>query len=111
MSGDAHGLRIHYHPDPLGRRRAGRLSVVELICSGLRPGLYAAAEPTDRTLDPRRHVIGKPGAGLLVVEPAGSAGRSVTLRAISVERAEPPDAFPPLRLEFAPGDDRRAAAA
>jgi hypothetical protein len=56
-------------------------------------------------------VIGRPGAGMLVIEPAGAAGRSVTLRAITVDRAEPPDAFPPLRLEFAPGDDRRAAAA
>ena len=111
MSGDAHGLRIHYHPDPRGRPQAGRLSVVEFNCSGLRPGIYAAADPTDRTLDPRRHVIGKPGAGMLVVDPAGSAGRSVTLRAISVDRAEPPDAFPPLRLDFAPGDDGRAAAA
>jgi hypothetical protein len=111
MSGDAHGLRIHYHPDPRERQGAGGLSVVEFICSGLRPGLYTASNPADPTLDPRRHVIGKPGAGMLVVEPPGSAGRSVTLRAISVDRAEPPDAFPLLRLGFAPGADRRAAAA
>jgi hypothetical protein len=111
LSGDAHGLRIHYHPDPRRRPAAGRLSIVEFICSGLRPGLYAAAVPTDPTLDPRRHVIGRPGAGMLIVEPAGSPGRSVTLRAIAVERALPPDAFPPLRLNFGPGDDRAAAAA
>jgi hypothetical protein len=111
MSGDAHGLRIHYHPDPLGRPRAEPLSVVEFICSGLRPGLYAAADPADRTVDPRRHLIGHPGAGMLVIEPPGSPGRSVTLRAINVDRARPPDAFPPLRLDYAPGNDRRAAAA
>jgi PhoD-like phosphatase len=111
LSGDAHGLRIHYHPDPLRRPGAGRLSIVEFICSGLRPGLYAAAVPTDPTLDPRRHVIGRPGAGMLIVEPPGSPGRSVTLRAIAVDRAQAPDAFPPLRLGFEPGDDRRAAAA
>jgi hypothetical protein len=111
LSGDAHGLRIHYHPDPRRRREARTLSVVEFICSGLRPGLYAAAEPADPTVDPRRHVIGHPGAGMLIVEPPGSPGRSITLRAINVVRARPPDAFPPLRLGFGPGDDRRAAAA
>jgi hypothetical protein len=111
MSGDAHGLRIHYHPDPLGRPAAEPLSVVEFICSGLRPGLYAAADPADPTVDPRRHVIGHPGAGMLVIEPPGSPGRSVTLRAINADRARPPDAFPPLRLGCAPGNDRRAAAA
>jgi PhoD-like phosphatase len=111
LSGDAHGLRIHYHPDPRGRAEARTLSVVEFICSGLRPGLYAAADPADPTVDPRRHVIGHPGAGMLIVEPPGSPGRSITLRAINVVRARPPDAFPPLRLGFGPGDDRRAAAA
>jgi hypothetical protein len=111
MSGDAHGLRIHHHPDPLGRPRAEPLSVVEFICSGLRPGLYAAADPADPTVDPRRHVIGHPGAGMLVIDPPGAPGRSVTLRAINVDRARPPDAFPPLRLDYAPGNDRRAAAA
>jgi PhoD-like phosphatase len=111
MSGDAHGLRIHYHPDPLGRPAAEPLSIVEFICSGLRPGLYTEADPADPTVDPRRHVIGHPGAGMLVIEPPGSPGRSVTVRAINADRARPPDAFPPLRLDCAPGNDRRAAAA
>jgi hypothetical protein len=31
------------------------------------------------------------------------------MRAIQVAEAQPFDAFPPLRLDFAPGDDRRAA--
>ena len=47
---------------------------------------------------------------MLVIEPPGSPGRSLTMRAIQVEQTQPPDAFPPLRLGFAPGDDRRAAA-
>ena len=110
LSGDAHGLRIHYHPDPRERPPARSLSIVEFICSGLRPGLWTAANPTDPTLDPRRHVLGRPGGGMLVIEPPGSPGRSLTMRAIQVEQTQPPDAFPPLRLGFAPGDDRRAAA-
>jgi hypothetical protein len=48
---------------------------------------------------------------MLVIDPPGAPGRSVTLRAINVDRARPPDAFPPLRLDYAPGNDRRAAAA
>ena len=110
LSGDAHGLRIHYHPDPRGRQKAGSLSVVEFICSGLRPGLWTASNPTDPTLDPLRHVIGRPGGGMLVVDPPGPANRSLTMRAIQVEETQPFDAFPPLRLDVAPGNDRRAAA-
>ena len=45
LSGDAHGLRIHYHPDPRARPHARSLSIVEFICSGLRPGLWTASEP------------------------------------------------------------------
>ncbi|HEY2869209.1 MAG TPA: alkaline phosphatase D family protein [Gaiellales bacterium] len=109
LSGDAHGLRIHYHPDPRGRPQAASRSIVEFICSGLRPGLWTASNPTDATLDPNRHVIGRPGGGMLIVDPAGAASRSLTMRAIQVDEARPFDAFPPLRLDFAPGDDRRAA--
>jgi hypothetical protein len=111
MSGDAHGLRIHYHPDPKRRAQARQLSIVEFICSGLRPRLWSGAEPGDPTLDPRRYVLGRPGAGMLTVDPQASAGRSVTLRAIDVDAGRPPDAFPPLRVGFAPGDDRAAATA
>jgi hypothetical protein len=109
VSGDAHGLRMHYHPDPGGRPRAASLSVTEFICSGLRPGLWTASNPDDPTLDPRRHVLGRPGGGMLVIDPPGAAGRSLTMRAIQVEEDQPLDAFPPLRLGYAPGDDRRAA--
>jgi PhoD-like phosphatase len=109
LSGDAHGLRMHYHPDPRGRPRAASLSVTEFICSGLRPGLWTASNPDDPTLDPRRHVLGRPGGGMLVIDPPGAAGRSLTMRAIQVEEDQPLDAFPPLRLGYAPGDDRRAA--
>ncbi len=109
MSGDAHGLRMHYHPDPKGRAQAARLSIVELVCSGLRARLWSAAGPNDRSLDPRRYVLRKSGAGMLVAEPTGTVVRSLTLRAIDVDAALPADAFPPLRIDFAPGDDRRAA--
>jgi hypothetical protein len=44
-----------------------------------------------------------------VIDPPGTPGRSVTARAIDVDAALPADAFPPLRIGFAPGDDRRAA--
>jgi hypothetical protein len=47
---------------------------------------------------------------MLVIDPPGPAGRSLTMRAIQVDDARPFDAFPPLRLDFAPADDRRAAA-
>ncbi|HKV67241.1 MAG TPA: alkaline phosphatase D family protein, partial [Gaiellales bacterium] len=107
LSGDAHGLRIHYHPDPRGRRQAASLSIVEFICSGLRPGLWTASNPADPTLDPDRHVIGRPGGGMLIIDSPGAAGRSLTMRAIQVDDRQPFDAFPPLRLGFAPGDDRR----
>jgi PhoD-like phosphatase len=110
MSGDAHGLRVHYHPDPRARPQAARLAVVEFICAGLRARLWSGAMPGDPSLDPRRYVLGKSGAGMLVVDPPGTADRSVTLRAIDVDAALPADAFPPLRIGFAPGDDRRAAA-
>ena len=108
MSGDAHGLRVHYHPDPRARPQAARLAVVELVCAGLRARLWSGAEPGDRSLDPGRYVLGKSGAGMLVIDPPGTADRSVTVRAIDVDAALPANAFPPLRIGFAPGDDRRA---
>ncbi|HEY2790665.1 MAG TPA: alkaline phosphatase D family protein [Gaiellales bacterium] len=108
MSGDAHGLRVHYHPDPRARPQAARLAVVELVCAGLRARLWSGADPGDRSLDPRRYVLGRSGAGMLVIDPPGTADRSVTVRAIDVDAALPADAFPPLRIGFAPGDDRRA---
>jgi hypothetical protein len=109
MSGDAHGLRMHYHPDPKGRARAARLSIVELVCAGLRARLWSAAGPNDPSLDPRRYVLRRSGAGMLVAEPPGTVVRSLTLRAVDVDAALPADAFPPLRIDFAPGDDRKAA--
>jgi len=108
LSGDAHGLRVHYHPDPAGRPAAARLSIVEMICSGLRPRLWSGAVPTDPSLDHRRYVLNHPGAGMIEIEPPGTPSRSVTMRAINARASDPPDAFPPLRVSFAPGDDRAA---
>jgi hypothetical protein len=102
LSGDAHGLRVHHHPDPGRRPRAAALHVVELICSGLRPREWSGPVPTDPTLDPERHVIGHPGAGLIEIDPPRTRGRSVTLRAVNAREADPVDAFPPLRLSFSP---------
>jgi PhoD-like phosphatase len=109
LSGDAHGLRIHYHPDPGTRFGAAGLSIVEFICSGLRPLLWSGPVPTDPTLDTRRNVTGHPGAGLMEIDPPGAAGRSIVLRAVNAVRSEPLDAFPPLRIGFRPGDDPAAA--
>jgi hypothetical protein len=111
LSGDAHGLRVHYHPDPLGRPTAARLSIVEMICAGLRPRSWAGAVPTDPSLDRRRYVVGHPGAGMIVIDPPEGRSRRVTLRAINGRANEPPDAFPPLRVSFTPGDDRAAGRA
>jgi hypothetical protein len=43
LSGDAHGLRIHYHPDPAARAQAAGLSIVEFVCSGLSPRSWTSA--------------------------------------------------------------------
>lgn len=109
LSGDAHGLRIHYHPDPSGRGQAARLSIVEFICSGLRPLLWSGPVPTDPTLDARRSVIGHPGGGLIEIDPDGAPDRSIVLRAVNARESDPVDAFPPLRIGFRPADDRAAA--
>ncbi len=108
LSGDAHGLRVHYHPDPAGRAAAARLSIVEMICSGLRPRLWSGAVPTDPSLDHRRYVLNHPGAGMIEIDPPAAPVRGVTMRAINARAADPPDAFPPLRVSFTPGDDRAA---
>jgi phosphodiesterase/alkaline phosphatase D-like protein len=100
LSGDAHGLRIHHHPDPAGRPNAP--TVVEFICSGLRARTWSMNLPNDPTLDPTRRVKGKSGLGMIIVDPAAQPSRSVTLRAISGEDNPPVDLFPPLVLPFAP---------
>lgn len=101
MSGDAHSLRIHYHP-PGGAHAPDAAAVVEFICSGLRPRHWFGAAAGDPTLDPLRHVLNHAGAGMMTVDPPGDAARSVTLRAISGERTGPADLFPPLVLPFLP---------
>ena len=100
LSGDAHSLRIHYHPRPDGQ--ASHDSVVEFICSGLRPRHWFGAATGDPTVDPKRNVIGKAGAGMLAIAEATVGDRSVTLRAISGEAAGVTDLFPPLTLPFRP---------
>ena len=42
---------------------------------------------------------------MIDIDPAGTPGRSVTLRAISGEEAGPDDLFPPLVLDYAPTPD------
>lgn len=100
LSGDAHSLRIHYHPRPDGRRT--RAAVVEFICSGLRPRRWSGAATGDPTLDPLRNVLGHAGAGLVTLAPPQAAPRTVSLRAISGEQDGPADLFPPLILPFHP---------
>lgn len=100
LSGDAHSLRVHYHPRPDGQ--ASHDPVVEFICSGLRPRRWSGAATGDPTVDPRRNVIGKAGAGLLAIAAARAENRIVTLRAISGEANGATDLFPPLTLPFRP---------
>jgi hypothetical protein len=105
LSGDAHGLRIHHHPDPAARAQAEGLSIVEFICSGLSPRSWEAATVDDLTLDPQRSVMRHRGLGMIDIDPAGTPGRSVTLRAISGDEGRPDDLFPPLVLAYAPTPD------
>jgi hypothetical protein len=101
VSGDAHGLRVHLHPDPLsGLERRGE-PVVELICSGLRTAVWSVAPPDDPTVDRVRNVTGRPGAGMIVVDPVGAKKRRVVLRGIGTGPSDPLDLFPPLVLPFA----------
>jgi phosphodiesterase/alkaline phosphatase D-like protein len=105
LSGDAHGLRIHHHPDPAVRAQAAGLSIVEFICSGLSPRSWEPATVDDGTLDPLRSVMHHRGLGMIDIDPAGTPGRSVTLRAISGDQGGPNDLFPPLVLDYAPTPD------
>ncbi len=105
LSGDAHGFRIHHHPDPAGRHAADGLSVVEFICSGLAPRSWSGPMAGDPTLDTARFVLGHKGLGMITVEPPAASNRAVRLRAISGQPTGPIDLFPPLRLAFAPEPD------
>ena len=105
LSGDAHGLRIHHHPDPGARARAAGLSIVEFVCSGLSPRSWEPATADDGTLDPQRSVMQHRGLGMIDIDPPGTPGRSITLRAISGEDGGPDDLFPPLVLHYAPTPD------
>jgi hypothetical protein len=105
LSGDAHGLRIHHHPDPAARPQAAGRSIVEFVCSGLSPRSWEPATADDGTLDSLRSVMHRRGLGMIDIDPPGTPGRSVTLRAISGEVGGPDDLFPPLVLDFAPTPD------
>jgi hypothetical protein len=105
LSGDAHGLRIHHHPDPAGRTAAQGYSIVEFVCSGLAPRSWSGPATNDLTLDPSRFVLGKRGLGMIVVDPAAAPSRGITLRAISGEKAGPTNLFTPLLLSFRPSAD------
>ncbi len=99
LSGDAHGQRIHHHPDPARRERAG--SVVEFICAGLRARSWSMEHQPDPTIDPNRRVEGKSGLGMITIDPPQSPRRTITLRSINGDDG-PLDLFPPLRLSFTP---------
>ena len=45
------------------------------------------------------------GLGMIDIDPPGTPGRSITLRAISGEDGGPDDLFPPLVLHYAPTPD------
>lgn len=100
ISGDAHGMRVHHHPDP--QSRPGTAGVVEFICAGLRARSWSMEHPPDPTVDPTRRVSGHSGLGMIQVDPAGTSNRQITLRAITGESAGPVDLFPPLPLSFTP---------
>lgn len=101
VSGDAHSMRIHRHPDPLSGLETS-VPVWEFICSGLRAELWSGAPDGDPTVDPNRNVLGHSGSGMIVVDPPGSDERSITLRAIAARANDPLDLFPPLELPFEP---------
>jgi len=109
LSGDAHGLRIHRHPDPADRPGADGLSVVEFICSGLAPHSWSLPAPHDATLDRTRIVMNHRGLGMIDIDAPGTPQRSLRLRAISGEQSGPTDLFPPLRLSVAPTPDPASA--
>ncbi len=102
LSGDAHGLRIHHHPDPAGRAFAAGLSVVEFVCSGLATRTWSGPVSNDPTLDLSRIVLRHHGLGMIDIDAPGTIDRRVRLRAISGHAAGPLDLFPPLVLPFGP---------
>lgn len=104
VSGDAHGLRVHYHPDPAERPEADGVPVVEFICSGLQARSWSGAAVDDPTLDPARSVLGTSGLGLVEVGSPAAATRKVKLRAITARPVvgKSFDLFPPLVLPFRP---------
>ena len=102
LSGDAHGQRIHRHPDPA--RRTGTATVVEFICSGLRARTWSMEHRRDPTIDPARRVAGASGLGMIIIDPAGAPARSITLRSINGDDGSL-DLFPPLTIPFSPADD------
>jgi hypothetical protein len=104
VSGDAHGLRVHYHPDPTGRPETDDVPVVEFICSGLEARTWSGAARNDPTVDAARQVLGTSGLGLIEVGEMSSTTRTVKLRAINARRVESKalDLFPPLVLPFRP---------
>ena len=73
LSGDAHGQRIHHHPDPARARPAPR-SVVEFICAGLRARTWSMEHQPDPTIDPIRRVEGKSGLGMITIDPPAVTG-------------------------------------
>ena len=101
LSGDAHGMRIHHHPYP-SRIPPQGASVVEFICSGVRPRIWSGAQLPDPTLDKRRNVLGRYGGGLVDIDAPAAPERRITLRAISGNIGRPGDLFPPLVLPFEP---------
>jgi hypothetical protein len=101
LSGDAHGMRIHYHPYPQRVEPHGA-KVIEFICSGVRPRVYSGADLGDPTVDPRRNVMGRYGGGMVNVDPPSAADRRVTLSAVSGDIGRPGNIFPPLVLPFQP---------
>jgi hypothetical protein len=100
MSGDAHGFRVHLHPDPARRPEATGLGVAEFICSGIRARSWSNAVREDETVIRTRML--RSGLGLIDIDPPLTANRSVTLRAISGERAGTLDLFAPVVLPFLP---------
>jgi hypothetical protein len=102
VSGDSHSMRVHHHPDPISEMEPTNLPVVEFICAGLRASLWDGAPENDPTLDVSRHVLGRSGGGMIVVDPPTRRPRQITLRAIGAGDDDPVDLFPPLVMPFEP---------
>ena len=101
LSGDAHGMRVHHHPDPKQRPGTAAMPVVEFVCSGLRARAWSMNLPGDPTVDHLRRVEGKSGLGMISIDPSSVSKRQITLRAIAGDPG-PLDLFPPLTLPFGP---------